>query len=140
MYAAQFSVDDLLSGAKDTHDLIKNISNIFSEASTSNSKKELTCDIYQDNAAYYVYVDVPGCSKEDVILNIIDDNKLSITVSKTKINCDVILRERSIGTQKRIIDLPDKVTTISAKCNNGLLIVTLQKLTTSSSSRSIPIL
>lgn len=134
--AYAFNLDDFLTGAKESYDIFNNITRKLNEVSTN---KTLLYDLYEDDNAYYVYVDVPGCKKEDVKLDLIDDMKLNITVTRPKVLINSISKERPIGLQKRQIDLPEFVTNISAKCENGLLVVTLYKRVEIANSRSIPI-
>lgn len=135
--AYAFNLDDLLTGAKESYDIFNNITKKLNEVST---QKNLLYDLYEDDQAYYVYVDVPGCKKEDVKLDLVDDMKLNITVTRPKVLFNSITKERPTGQQKRQIDLPGIIMNISAKCDNGLLVVTLNKQAENTNSRSILVL
>lgn len=135
--AYAFNLEDILTGAKESYDIFNNITKKLNEVST---QKSLLYDLYEDDQAYFVYVDVPGCKKEDVKLDLVEDTKLNITVTRPKVHYNSLSKERPVGSQKRLIDLPGAITTISAKCDNGLLVVTLHKRFEVSNSRSIPVL
>ena len=135
-----FNIDDFLTGAKDTHDIIKNVSNILNDVSSNSyNKKDLVCDIYQDNDSYYIYVDVPGCTKENVKIDIVDDKKVTISATRQRETLQVICKETVNRTLKRQIELPELVSTITATCVDGVLKIKLRRLINTQNSRSVPV-
>lgn len=96
-------------------------------------KKDINmkCDIYEENNNYYIEMDVPGFTKEDIFIEV-DDDYLIVTASKNAVESDdnkkYIRRERVYGKYERRIYLgkldQDK---IIAEFNNGILKITVPK-------------
>lgn len=91
-------------------------------------------DITEDKDNIYIYSDIPGLSKEEIKVFIDEDNKLHLKGDKKKDKKNenqVFLRtERIFGDFERTILLPDaiKKEEISAKYENGVLALTIQKV------------
>ena len=144
---AQFSfvMDDLFGkdATQNTQQFIKNISQFVNKIAPIEDK-QLPCDIVSDN--YYVtfYVDIPGCEKQDVQVEIVDENSILIIAKRSlyNSNLDIIQQERYDGTMQRQIKLPDGLDTssICAKYNNGVLAVSFKKIKSNVSTRSVPIM
>lgn len=100
--------------------------NITSFAPTVNTR--------EDDNAYYVEVDLPGVKKDDISVDIKKD---SLTISgerkyKEEVNEDSYYKSESFfGRFQRSFSLPENVDedAINAKCDNGVLEVTIPKIT-----------
>ncbi|MCX7880144.1 MAG: Hsp20/alpha crystallin family protein [Ignavibacteria bacterium] len=93
-------------------------------------------DITEDEKHLYVTVEIPGVSKEDVKVSINDENILTIEGEKKREvktedkSRNFIRIERSFGSFQRSFMLPDNVKrdNVSAKFENGVLTITLEKV------------
>ncbi len=87
-------------------------------------------NVKEKDNEYVLYAYAPGLKKEDFLIATID-NTLSISVEK-KMDTETKWRRQEFTHQnfKRQFELNEKVdkTTISAKYENGVLIITLPKL------------
>jgi len=103
---------------------------MFDNFLTSNTNR-FKCDIYEKDNNYYIEMDVPGFSKED--LNIECNNGyLTIKISKNNQNNDenknYIRKERTVSEYQRTFYVGNVDTeNISATFNNGILIINLPK-------------
>jgi HSP20 family protein len=87
----------------------------------------------EDDAAYYVEVDLPGVKKEDIH---VDVNKESLTISGERKYSEEVKEENYykvesfFGKFQRTFTLPEHVDTeaIKAKCDNGVLQVAIPKI------------
>ena len=100
------------------------------ESSLGNMK----CDIYEKDNVYYLEMDIPGIDKNDVNIEIDDNDYLVITAEKVKSNEEVegknyIRKERSYGKYQRTFYVGgiDK-NSIEASFENGILKVTMPKI------------
>lgn len=95
-------------------------------------------DILEDSAKIYLEAEMPGIRKEDVKITINDENILIIKGTKKKEenteecgddSC-YIKKERVYGDFARSFILPDNINkdSISAKFDNGILLMTLDKI------------
>lgn len=89
-------------------------------------------EITEDDAKFYVTLEIPGVDKQDVKIRITDDNILTITGEKKKqVDGDmkVLRNERHFGEFSRALSLPDEADTskISAQFTNGLLEIAINK-------------
>ena len=89
-------------------------------------------DIEEKEKKYIISADIPGLSKKDVKISMVD-NVLSIS-GERKHDYDNSIenyhyRERTIGTFNRSFNLPDTIEEdkVTASCKNGILTVTLPK-------------
>jgi len=89
-------------------------------------------DIEEKEKKYIISADIPGLSKKDVKISMVD-NVLSIS-GERKHDYDNNIenyhyRERTIGTFNRSFNLPDTIEEdkVTASCKNGILTVTLPK-------------
>lgn len=93
-------------------------------------------DISEDEKNLFVTVEIPGVNKEDVKVSINDDNILVIKGEKKREvktedkERNFIRVERSYGSFQRSFMLPDNIKkdNISAKFENGVLTITLEKV------------
>ncbi len=95
-------------------------------------------DIAEDDKHIFLHVEAPGIAKEDIKLTINDDNTLVIKGEKkrdikseeNKESYSYIRLERRFGEFCRSFLLPDNVKkdSISAKFENGLLAIQLEKI------------
>ncbi len=93
-------------------------------------------DISEDEKNLFVTVEIPGVTKDDVKVTINDDNVLVIKGEKKREfktedkERNFIRVERSYGSFQRSFILPDNVKkdNISAKFDNGVLTITLEKV------------
>ena len=122
-----------------TKKIVKNVSQFLEEINDDfedNSEqniKNLLLDIYDNNETYMVLVDVPGTNKNNIIVDILNDNILSISVNFENMidsNYKIIKSERLKGLFKREINLPNDVDqdTITAKYEKGVLTLIFKKI------------
>lgn len=89
-------------------------------------------DVYENDEAYLVCVDLPGCSKDDVALTL-DNKTLTIEAKRQIIHNDkeehVLRNERSSATLRRVLTFPTAVNgdAIGAQYRNGVLEVRCPK-------------
>ena len=94
---------------------------------------KMKCDIYEKDGVYHLEMDVPGFDKDDVDIQINDNDYLTITAEKTSINDDMdnknyIRKERVYGKYQRsfYIGEIDK-NAIEASFENGILKISWPK-------------
>jgi HSP20 family protein len=105
-------------------------------------------DVYDIGKAIVVYVDLPGVVKNDISLNVAKngiDHVLQVSVerkSPVSLSGTIKTDERFAGRKNKEVRLQTVIdpNAVSAKYENGVLIVTIQKLHQENSSKSIPIL
>ena len=100
-------------------------------------------DIVESDNEYIVEAEIPGIKKEEIDLNIEEDT-LSISVNRSEeVNKDeknYIHRERRSTAMSRRIRLQGaKLDEITAKLEEGILVVTIPKNVVTNSSRKIEI-
>ena len=106
----------------------------------------LPTDVQETKDDYQITVDVPGVDKKNIKLNY-KDQILSISVNKEEVSDhtdkdgNVLMSERKSGSSSRSYQLPNvDESKITATCNNGVLKVTLPKMTeTTSENHNIEI-
>ena len=94
----------------------------------------MKCDIYEKDNAYYLEMDIPGFSKDDVNLEINNNDYLTITAEKNNEKTEnsgdknYIRKERSYGKYQRMFYVGgiDKEK-IEANFENGMLKVIMPK-------------
>ena len=105
-------------------------------------KTDLPCDIYEKNNKYYIEIDLPGYSKEEIKVEVIDDI-LAVSVFKNfhEDKKRVYLKkERVYKKMDRTFSLGKvKDSEIDAKLNDGVLTIIIPKKETISSRRIIEI-
>ena len=140
--------------AKDTtKKLAKNVSKFLNEIKSDDEEEFvddednqhlLLMDIYENNEIYIILIDIPGCQKDNISVDIIKDNVLIIHVKFENFNnienLQLIKKERLNGIYKRKITLPDLIDqeSIVAKYEKGVLQLSFKKII--KKSTSIPIL
>ena len=94
---------------------------------------EIKMDVSEDEKAYHVKAEVPGVKKEDIHVAV-DGNVVSISAEikkekEEKKGESVLRSERYYGMQSRSFTLMHEVdeSKAEAKCNNGILELTLPK-------------
>ena len=101
------------------------------------------CDLDDYGDKFVLTADLPGMTKEDIEINILD-SEIEITAEhkeeSEKIKEGQIKNERSQLRYHRMLTLPDKIkeSEVSAKMNNGVLTVTLPKQTPTNISKNKP--
>ena len=107
--------------------------NFFAPVRSDNVSR-MKCDIYEKDGIYTMEMDIPGFSKEDVNIEIDDNDYLTITAEKTIENNDsddsknYVRRERSYGKYQRSFYVGDiDKDNIDAVFENGILKVTMPK-------------
>jgi len=100
-------------------------------------------DIVESDNEYIVEAEIPGIKKEEIDLNI-EEETLSISVNRSEeVNKDeknYIHRERRSTAMSRRIRLQGaKLDEITAKLDEGILIITIPKNVVTNSSRKIEI-
>ena len=94
---------------------------------------KMKCDIYEKDGVFYLEMDIPGFDKNDVDIQINDNDYLTITAEKTSINDDMdnknyIRKERVYGKYQRsfYVGEIDK-NAIEASFENGILKISMHK-------------
>jgi len=100
-------------------------------------------DIVENEKEFIVEAELPGIKKEEVDINV-DEGTLSITVNRSeetnKEEKNYIHRERRVASMNRRVRLSGtKLDEISAKLEDGVLLVTIPKVVKVASSRKIDI-
>jgi len=127
--AAEEMFNDIVDTIKDKQ---KDIERIFNEY-TSNMPLRPTMDVIEDEEQITVITDLPGVKKENIKLDITEDN-LEINAQFNQESefeeKDFVRKERTYGQTNRIISLPAKIeiNETSAKFENGVLTIILPKL------------
>ena len=92
-------------------------------------------DLVDDDDRYYLYADVPGKKISDIKLKFKGDNLSIRVVEETEINNPIlkkscIIQERLHDEYERLIQFEDPIDkkSVSAKLENGVLIVTITKI------------
>uniref|UniRef100_UPI00334106A0 Hsp20/alpha crystallin family protein n=1 Tax=Castellaniella defragrans TaxID=75697 RepID=UPI00334106A0 len=114
-------------------------------ALASRDEPRINVDVTETDEAYAVKAEVPGARKEDVKVSI-DGNVVSIRVEKSGENVEkegetVLRRERYHGVQTRRFSLGHAIDAAkaSARCNDGVLELTLPKQTSEQGSKVLEI-
>lgn len=100
---------------------------------------QMKLDVSEDSKAYTVHAEIPGVKKEDISVTI-DGGQVAISAEvksqkEVKEGERVIRSERTYGKVSRSFALAQEVdeSTAEAKYNDGILTLTLPKLTTARS-------
>ena len=95
------------------------------------NSKQLKTDIIENEDSYIFMINVPGFNKENIKISL-ENGRLTVTASKEEKedNNYYILKERNNGTFSRSYFVGDdiKIEHISAKLENGVLYLTVQKV------------
>ena len=127
--AAEEMFNDIVDTIKDKQ---KDLERTFNEY-TSNMPLRPTMDVIEDEEQITVITDLPGVKKENIKLDITEDN-LEINAQFNQESefeeKDFVRKERTYGQTNRIISLPAKIeiNETSAKFENGVLTIILPKL------------
>jgi len=127
--AAEEMFNDIVDTIKDKQ---KDLERIFNEY-TFNMPLRPTMDVIEDEEQITVITDLPGVKKENIKLDITEDN-LEINAQFNQESefeeKDFVRKERTYGQTNRIISLPAKIeiNETSAKFENGVLTIILPKL------------
>lgn len=98
--------------------------------------KFLAHDMILLNDSYQLIFDVPGVSKDNIIMEVISQNSHTLNILQIKVEkktddkLKYLKRERSCGCFVKQINAPldSDLLSINAKCENGLLIVNIPKI------------
>jgi HSP20 family protein len=106
-------------------------------------KDTFKIDIQQTDTEYRIEAELPGIKKEEINLNVEDDN-LCISVNRAEETEDsgknYIHRERRSSSMSRRVKLVDsQLDQIKAKLEEGVLIITVPKVDKTVNSRKIEI-
>jgi len=91
-------------------------------------------DIIEDEKNYYLHIELPGMSKEDVKISVNEERVMTIKGEKRphpdRENHSFLRTERVFGSFSRAFVLPENldIEKISAKCNDGVLELSLPKV------------
>jgi HSP20 family protein len=102
---------------------------------------KIKVDVKENDKSFTVLAEIPGVSKEDIHVSI-DGNVITLSADvkqqDTQTKDDKVLRsERYYGSVSRAFSLPQDVdaTQAKAKCDNGVLSLTLPKKSNGGSQR-----
>lgn len=119
------------------------LDDVFEDFLPENGKNNMKCDIYEKNDNYNIEMDLPGFNKEDISLDVEDDYLVVSAEKSESTNEDeknYIKRERKYNKYQRSFHIgninEDK---ISAKFNNGTLVVTFPKAQEKINTKAIKI-
>jgi len=106
-------------------------SNLIDEILRSENNILPSTDIFENQEEFTLIANMPGVSRSDIQVKVIDDSLIvfgKINYGES-INRDYILNENEIGNYFRKFKISDSIdkTKISAKYDNGQLIVSLPK-------------
>lgn len=140
------TLDDLLGkdAVKNTRSFVNNVSQLLNDMQPF--QQELYADVLENDTTYVVLIDIPGCSKADIKAEVVNENKLVVTVSKNTsngyTNYRVQRKERLDGAFHKEFLLPETIDceSITAKYDVGVLAITFRKLALHVQTRSVPIL
>ena len=117
----------------------------FSSFPTSLQKmSSLSCDIVDEGDRYVIKAEVSGVKKDEIKLNVFD-NSLEISAQhkeeEEEKKKNYLRKERSQVSYYRTLPLPDKVVSdkTSAKLADGILNITIPKVTPTPKPKSSPI-
>ena len=110
------------------------------------SVSSMSCDVLDEGDRYVVNAEIPGVVKEDIKLNV-SDNNVEISAEhkeqKEEKKKNYVRKERRALSYYRNLPLSDKVDSskATAKLNNGVLIVEIPKITPTPSpkNKDIPV-
>lgn len=110
------------------------------------SISSISCDIVDEGDRYVIKAELPGVTKEEVKLNV-SDNNVEISAEhkeeKEEKSKNYVRKERKAFSYHRSLPLPEKVDSVKAKAklDNGILSVEIPKITATPKpkSRDIPI-
>ena len=123
------------------------IDDFFFPTIKENDFGKMKCDIYEKDNIYYLEMDIPGFTKEDINIEIDDNDYLTIIAEKNNDqteedeNKNYIRKERNYGKYQRSFYIGgiDKEG-IDANFENGILNITMpKKLEEKSSKQTIEI-
>ena len=104
--------------------------------------KGMKCDIYEKDGIYHMEMDIPGFNREDVKIEVDDNDYLTITATKSESkdssdkDKNYIRKERSYGKYQRSFYVGDvDKKNIEASFENGILKVTMPKKKEEKSSK-----
>ena len=103
---------------------------------------KMRCDIYEKDGIYTMEMDIPGFNREDVKIEVDDNDYLTITAENNSENNDedsdknYVRKERSYGKYQRSFYVGDiDKDKIDAKFENGILKITMPKKEEEKSSK-----
>ncbi len=122
------------------YDFLEDLTNIFAEAQEN---KSFPLDVTKTKEGYKVVAEIPGFSKEDFNIEF-EKGTLTITAerkeNKENENIKYLLKERTNSKMRREINFGDiNEESLSAKYENGLLIVNLTVKEQDKTKKSITI-
>ena len=121
---------------------LDNMFDDFFTPARSDDFSRMKCDIYLKDNNYIMEMDIPGFSKEDVNIEVDDNDYLTITAEKSTSNDssdddkNYVRKERSYGKYQRSFYVGDiDKEGIDATFENGILKVTMPKKEEEKSSK-----
>lgn len=104
-------------------------SDLFPSFTSCNIPQVLLSNLYKGNNMYKIEMEVPGVKREDITIDLQENNKLKVKVDKKeakKEGMNKVHSEIEYGKYSRIIDLPDvEYDKIEAELNDGILSIML---------------
>lgn len=104
-------------------------------------KNKMKCDIYEKENTFYIVADMPGFSKEDISIELNQDN-ITITAESKETNesKNYICRERYYGKYQRTFYLGDiEEDQVKASFTNGILNIAIPKQSNQNTKKIIEI-
>ena len=133
------------AGYEDFYNMLDDFFNdsLMSSPGRNLMKDTFKLDIEEKETEYVIEADLPGVVKEEIDLNIDDDN-LCISINRVeesnKDGKNYIHRERRSSSMSRRVRLADaNLEEIKAKLDNGVLAITIPKAIKGNTSRKIDI-
>ena len=105
------------------------------------SVSSVSCDVLDEGDHYVINAELPGITKDDVKLNV-SDNNVEISAEhkeeKEEKKKNYVRKERRAFSYHRSLPLPEKVDSSKAKAklNNGILSIEIPKITPTSKPKS----
>lgn len=110
--------------------VIRNVLGTNTRMSNRQQINKILVDIVQEEKIIYIYAEIPGVNKEDIDVDFYN-NKLTITVERTRVYNEPNVSEIRYGRYERTLTLPICVTkreAVNVSYANGILKIKINKL------------
>jgi HSP20 family protein len=106
---------------------------VAKEAKTETTSFVPSTDVAENTEAYFVHIELPGMAKSDVSLTLSEENVLTVSGTKTRVEQEGLTfsrSERTNGEFKRSLRFDEIIndSAITAEFRDGVLSITLPKL------------
>lgn len=135
-------LDNFLSNPSETFaNAYKHLENFLRVFESLEFGSNVRVDLTDENTHYEAIMDLPGVLESDITVDMIDNNVLHVKAGRTAATSKkmFVLQERSTSSYERKLSLPNDIdpTKISANYDNGVLIITVDKIIKTNNIRRI---